>query len=87
MRTTINLPDELVAAAKRRARQEGRTLTSLLEEAVRLLLARDPADTTPAALPTWGSPEGRALVRHPVTGMSPPEFFDPAHLGSVLRPA
>jgi hypothetical protein len=38
MRTTINLPDALGQSAKRRAREQGRTFTSLVEEALRLLL-------------------------------------------------
>lgn len=38
MRTTINLPDELYRSARVRAAQDGRTVTSLLEEAIRRLL-------------------------------------------------
>lgn len=40
MRTTLNLDDNLIREAKRRAAQEGRTLTSLVEEGLRLLLSR-----------------------------------------------
>jgi plasmid stability protein len=39
MRTTMNLPDDLYRAARVRAAEEGRTVTSLLEEALRALLA------------------------------------------------
>jgi hypothetical protein len=35
MRTTVRLPDTLMRAAKRRAHETGRTLTQLLEDAVR----------------------------------------------------
>lgn len=35
MRTTVRLPDELMRAAKRHARQTGRTLTQLLEDCLR----------------------------------------------------
>ena len=35
MRTTVRLPDTLMRAAKRRAQETGRTLTQLLEDAVR----------------------------------------------------
>lgn len=35
MRTTVRLPDELMRAAKRRAEETGRTLTQLLEDALR----------------------------------------------------
>jgi hypothetical protein len=40
MRTTIRLRDELLKRAKRRAAEENRTLTSLVEEGVALVLAR-----------------------------------------------
>jgi len=38
VRTTINLPDGLMAQVKARAAASGRTTTSLVEEALRLLL-------------------------------------------------
>lgn len=38
MRTTMNLPDDLYRAARIRAAEEGRTVTSLLEQALRALL-------------------------------------------------
>lgn len=40
MRTTIRLRDELLRRAKRRAAQEQRTLTSIVEEGLSLVLAR-----------------------------------------------
>lgn len=40
MKTTVNLNDELLRRAKRHAAKHGRTLTSVLEEALRELLAR-----------------------------------------------
>jgi len=62
MRATINLPDSLAEAAKERARAEGRTFTSLVEEGLRSVLARGewPADVEP--LPTYGDPQGQFLV-------------------------
>ena len=38
-RTTIRLPRDLLARAKRKAAAEGRTLTSLIEEGLRLIVA------------------------------------------------
>ena len=35
MRTTVRLPDELMRAARRRAQETGRSLTQLLEDALR----------------------------------------------------
>jgi hypothetical protein len=39
MRTTVRLRDDLLKRAKRRAAEEGRTLTSIIEEGVTLVLA------------------------------------------------
>lgn len=54
MRTTMNLPDALLVEAKRRAASEGRTLTSLVEEALRARLS-DLARRTGGSpnLPSW----------------------------------
>lgn len=41
MRTTLNLADALVEAAKQRAAERGTTLTSLVEEGLRRVLAED----------------------------------------------
>lgn len=39
MRTTIRLPDDLLKRAKKRAAEEGRTLTSIIEEGVTIALS------------------------------------------------
>ena len=56
MRTTVRLDDRLLADAKRYAAQGGRTLTSLLDEGLRDLLARRaaPAPAGRVTLPTGG---------------------------------
>ena len=55
MRTTVRLPDELLRAAKRRAHDTGRTLTQLLEDAVRAELRQSPrARRVAEPLPTYG---------------------------------
>jgi plasmid stability protein len=38
MRTSINLPDDLLAKARQRAADEGRTVTSLIEEGLRAVV-------------------------------------------------
>jgi hypothetical protein len=46
-RTTVRLPDELLARAKRKAAAEGRTLTALIEEGLRQVVnerAPEPAE-------------------------------------------
>lgn len=55
MRTTLNLDDGLVREARKRAVREGRTLTSVIEEALRLLLARP---RRPAYRFTWTTRRG-----------------------------
>lgn len=62
MRTTINLPDALVEAAKDKAAREGRTFTSVLEDGLRRVLADEPPDVGSVELPTFGDPDGRPLV-------------------------
>ena len=43
MRTTIRIKDDLLKRAKKQAADEGRTLTSLVEEGLALLLAKPKA--------------------------------------------
>lgn len=38
-RTTVRLPEDLIRRAKRKAADEGRTLTSLIEDGLRLMLS------------------------------------------------
>ena len=38
-RTTVRLPNDLIALAKRKAAAEGRTLTSLIEDGLRLVVS------------------------------------------------
>ena len=47
MRTTVRLPAELLASAKRKAQTEGRTLASLIEEGLRRALADEPVPARP----------------------------------------
>jgi hypothetical protein len=57
MRTTIRLPDDLLREAKQRAAETGRTLTSLIEDALRAALRRQPtngAPVEPVRLTTYG---------------------------------
>jgi hypothetical protein len=62
MRATINLPDALAEAAKERARAEGRTFTSLVEEGLRSLLAHAEPPARVKPLPAYGDTQGRFLV-------------------------
>lgn len=64
MRTTLNLPDGLIAEAKARAASEGRTLTSLVVEGLRGVLNRTDGDdlTRVEPLPAFGTAGGQPLV-------------------------
>lgn len=42
-RTTVRLPDELLDRARRKAAAEGRTLTALIEEGLRTVVAKKKA--------------------------------------------
>jgi hypothetical protein len=54
VRTTIDLPDDLLTAAKERAAREGRSLSEVVADAVRSSFSRTaPADREPFELPTF----------------------------------
>jgi len=57
MRMTVRLPDQLLKAAKRRAVETGRTLTEVIEDALRASLVQEDGSPTfePLVLPTFGS--------------------------------
>jgi hypothetical protein len=44
MRTTVRINDDLLQRAKKKAAEEGRTLTSLIEDALRLIVAKPKAN-------------------------------------------
>jgi hypothetical protein len=60
MRTTVSIDDELLKQAKTVAASTGRTLSAVVEDALRLSLRRQPAPTArkPMSLPTF---PGRGL--------------------------
>jgi hypothetical protein len=60
MRTTLDLDAELLAAARRRAAQTGRTLTSVVEEALAAALAPRPSHEPRYRL-RWKTHRGRLL--------------------------
>ncbi len=59
MRTTIRLSDELLRKAKKKAAEQGRTLTSLVEEGLKSVLAEaKPARRTRVRLPVSSASGG-----------------------------
>lgn len=61
-RTTIRLPETLLRRAKRKAQAEGRTLTALIEDGVRRVLAeRDSAPKKERVLPPVSTATGGVM--------------------------
>lgn len=56
MRTTVRLDDQILRAAKQHAVATGRTLTAVIEDALRQALARSTSDSSapPVELPVAG---------------------------------
>jgi hypothetical protein len=58
-RTTVRLPAELLRRAKRKAAEQGRTLTSLIEDGLRRVIAEDrKKEKAPRVLPRVSSATG-----------------------------
>lgn len=66
MRTTIDIDDRLLAAARRRAAENGTTRTAFVEHALAASLARRPAAAKPYRL-DWKTHHGRTLPGVDVT--------------------
>lgn len=58
MRTTLDIDDDLLRAARRRAAERGTTLTGVIEEALAAALATKPAREKPFRL-RWKPHRGR----------------------------
>jgi len=56
VRTTLNVDDDLLRAAKRQAAKDGRTLTSVVEDGLRAVLAAEtqPVPRVQIRLPAFG---------------------------------
>ena len=55
MKTTLNIDDTIMAELKREAARQGRTMSELVESALRLLLRSHPRREKLVALPTFHS--------------------------------
>jgi hypothetical protein len=53
MKTTLNIDDTVMAELKREAARQGRTMSEMVETALRLLLRSRPKRTTIPELPTF----------------------------------
>jgi hypothetical protein len=60
-RTTVRLPSELLSRAKHQAAAEGRTVTALIEEGLRLVMAERAEEPARQILPpVWKATSGAA---------------------------
>lgn len=59
-RTTVRLPEDLLRRAKKRAAAEGRTLTSLVEEGLRLVTSDRPTKRLRVPIPISSASGGLA---------------------------
>lgn len=57
-RTTVRLPSELLKKAQRKAAAEGRTLTGLMEEGLRYVVADKPAEKRERIMPRVSTATG-----------------------------
>jgi hypothetical protein len=60
-RTTVRLPQDLLSRAKRKAAAEGRTLTSLIEDGLRLVVADERQPPKTRVLPRISTATGGPL--------------------------
>lgn len=57
-RTTVRLPEELLRKAQRKAAAEGKTLTGLMEEGLRYVVADKPKDKRKRVMPRVSTATG-----------------------------
>jgi plasmid stability protein len=55
MKTTLEIPDHLMRELKARAARDGKTMSELVESALRTLLEQKPETKDLPPLPTWNS--------------------------------
>ena len=75
-RTTVRLPRSLLGQAKRKAAAEGRTLTGLIEEGLRLVLAQGREDKTKRVLPRVSNATGGPMPGIDLTNFAALEEMD-----------
>jgi hypothetical protein len=82
-RTTVRLPEELLARARRKAAAEGRTLTSLIEQGLQSVIAeRKPKQRPSSSLPVSSATGG---MRPGMENMSYSELVELEDLEYIER--
>lgn len=75
-RTTVRLPPSLLSQAKRKAAAEGRTVTALIEEGLRMVLAQDSKLKKKRVLPPVSTATGGPMPGVDFTSFSALEELD-----------
>jgi hypothetical protein len=75
-RTTVRLPEALLNRAKRKAAAQGRTLTALIEEGLRLVLARSRKPKSKPVLPPVSKATGGPMPGIDLANLSSPQEVD-----------
>jgi hypothetical protein len=75
-RTTVRLPPSLLTEAKRKAAAEGRTLTGLIEEGLRLVLAQSSKPKAKRVMPRVSTAKGGPMPGVDFTSFSALEELD-----------
>jgi hypothetical protein len=84
-RTTVRLPDDLLVAAKERARQSGRTLTQLLEDALRAELTHQGSPLRVAERsPAYQARDNRAATDQPYAHPLAPQVTHGDHVAAQV---
>jgi hypothetical protein len=85
-RTTVRLPEELLRRAKRKAAEDGRTLTSLIEDGLRLVVAKDQkASNKKRVMPRVSTAKGGLLPGVDITRFSDIQAMDDLEYAERLR--
>ena len=75
-RTTVRLPEDLLRRAKRKAAAEGRTLTSLIEDGLRIVVADKPKGKKRRVFPPVSSATGGPMPGIDITDFSALQEMD-----------
>jgi hypothetical protein len=75
-RTTVRLPEDLLNRAKRKATAEGRTLTSLIEEGLRMVVADNRRTKAKRILPRISKATGGPMPGVDLTDLSALQEID-----------
>jgi hypothetical protein len=82
-RTTVRLPKDLLSRAKRKAAAEGRTLTSLIEDGLRIVVLEERKPAKKRVLPRVSTATGGLMPGIDLTRMS--DIYEMEDLEYVAR--